>query len=128
MEALSLGFLVLKDLPILCARQDRHFYLLFLLSRKASNAMSRLPKDIKRTNISVKMVIISYAVIRVTSFLMYSTYVDFINSGGCHPVMSALTGEFYHVANFETMVYRPLIFQVIYVIVPPANMVSSRPS
>ena len=42
--------------------------------------------------------------------------------------MSALTGEFYHVTNFQTRVYRPLIFQVIYVIVPPAGMVSSRPS
>ena len=49
------------------------FYLrLFLLSRKAITATSRLPKDINSANIPVKIDIISYAVIDDTSFPMYS--------------------------------------------------------
>jgi len=49
------------------------FYLrFFLLSRKAIIATIRLPKDINKANIPMKIEIISYAVIGATSFLMYS--------------------------------------------------------
>ena len=41
-------------------RQDRHFYFrLFLLSRKASNATIKLPKDISKANIPMKIEMIS---------------------------------------------------------------------
>nr|DAX31450.1 MAG TPA: hypothetical protein [Caudoviricetes sp.] len=41
-------------------RQSRHFYFrLFLLSRKASNAITKLPKDISRANIPMKIEMIS---------------------------------------------------------------------
>jgi len=50
----------LRTPPILWVRQDRHFYFrLFLLSRKASNAMIKLPKDNSNANIPVKLEIIS---------------------------------------------------------------------
>ena len=49
------------------------FYLrLFLLSRKAIIATIKLPKDISRANIPMKIEIISYAVMGATSFPMYS--------------------------------------------------------
>lgn len=51
---------VLKDTAYPVGRQDRHFYFrLFLLSRKASNATIKLPKDINNANIPMKIEIIS---------------------------------------------------------------------
>nr|DAH48487.1 MAG TPA: hypothetical protein [Caudoviricetes sp.] len=45
---------------LLWLRQSRHFYLrLFLLSRKASNANIKLPKDISKANIPMKIETIS---------------------------------------------------------------------
>lgn len=46
-------------LPV--CRQVRHFYffLLFLLSRKVRNAIIKLPKDINKANIPMKIVMIS---------------------------------------------------------------------
>ena len=45
---------------LLWLRQSRHFYLrLFLLSRKASNANIKLPKDISKANIPMKIEMIS---------------------------------------------------------------------
>lgn len=42
-------------------RQDRHLYLFlsFLLSRKASNAMIKQPKDINNANIPIKIETVS---------------------------------------------------------------------
>ena len=51
---------VLKDTAYPVGRQDRHFYFrLFLLSRKASNATIKLPKDISNANIPMKIEMIS---------------------------------------------------------------------
>ena len=57
--------LLLRAPPILWPRQDRHFYffLLFLLSRKVRNATIRLPKEISKPIIPIKIKIISAAVI-----------------------------------------------------------------
>ncbi len=55
-------FLSLRTPPILWFRQDRHFYFrlfLFLLSRKASNAVIKQPKDISKANIPIKIEMIS---------------------------------------------------------------------
>ena len=69
-------------------RQDRHFYFRsFLLSRKASNAINKLPKDISKANTPIKTEMISNAVIYATSFPMYFRFTDFISSGGYRPVM-----------------------------------------
>ena len=57
---------------------------LFLLSRKAIIAIIRLPKDISKANIPMKIEIISYAVIGATSFLMYSGEPVLQSLGGCH--------------------------------------------
>lgn len=63
----------LRTPPILCSRQDRHFYFrLFLLLRKAINAITKLPKAISRANMPMKTEMISKAVICATSLLMYS--------------------------------------------------------
>lgn len=66
--------LLLRALPILWARQDRHFYffLLFLLSRKVRNATTRLPKEISKPIIPINIKMISAAVILRTSLPMYS--------------------------------------------------------
>ncbi len=51
---------VLTDTAYPVGRQDRHFYLfLFLLSRKARNATTKLPKDISNANIPMKIETIS---------------------------------------------------------------------
>ena len=51
---------VLNDTAYPVGRQDRHFYFrLFLLSRKASNATIKLPKDINNANIPMKIEMIS---------------------------------------------------------------------
>ena len=63
----------LRTPPILWIRQDRHFYFrLFLLSRKASNAITRLPKAHNNVNMPRKIERISKAVIGATSLPMYS--------------------------------------------------------
>ena len=67
---------VFTDTAYPVGRQDRHFYLcllFFSLSRKASNAMSKLPKDISKANIPKKIEMISKAVISTTSLPMYSS-------------------------------------------------------
>ncbi len=52
----------LREAPLLWARQGRHYFfrLFFLsLSRKASNATIKLPKDISKANIPMKIEVIS---------------------------------------------------------------------
>ena len=64
---------VLTDTAYPVCRQDRHFYFrLFLLSRKASNAITRLPKAHNNVNMPRKIERISKAVIGATSLPMYS--------------------------------------------------------
>ena len=64
---------VLTDTAYPVCRQDRHFYFrLFLLSRKASNAITRLPKTHNNVNMPRKIERISKAVIGATSLPMYS--------------------------------------------------------
>ena len=83
-DAPSLGQrMSLRTPPILWVRQDRHFYFrllfleeLFSLSRKASNATIKLPKDISNANIPMKIEMISKAVIGATSLPTY--YVRFV--------------------------------------------------
>ena len=59
-DATQEGYMSLWTPPILCVRQDRHFYFrLFLLSRKVSNAMSKPPKDISNANIPRKTIMVS---------------------------------------------------------------------
>ena len=56
----STQMLTAKDTAYPVGRQDRHFYFrLFLLSRKASNATIKLPKDISNANIPMKIEMIS---------------------------------------------------------------------
>ena len=63
----------LRTPPILWIRQDRHFYFrLFLLLRKASNAITRLPKAHNNVSMPRKIERISKAVIGATSLPMYS--------------------------------------------------------
>ena len=62
-------YLLLRGASPVC-RQERHFYFrLFLFSRKVSNAMSKPPKDVNKDNIPKKTIIVSYAVINITSLL-----------------------------------------------------------
>ena len=64
---------VLTDTAYPVCRQDRHFYFrLFLLSRKASNAITRLPKAHNNVSMPRKIERISKAVMGVTSLPMYS--------------------------------------------------------
>lgn len=61
-DATQEGYMSLWTPPILCVRQDRHFYFrlfLFLLSRKASNAIIKQPKDVSKANIPIKIEMIS---------------------------------------------------------------------
>ena len=59
--------------PILFADRIGNFYLrLFLLLRKASNAITRLPKAHNNVNMPMKIERISKAVIHATSLPMYS--------------------------------------------------------
>ena len=64
----------LDDKPTCSAKiQGRLIYFrLFLLSRKAINAITKLPKVISKANIPIKIEMISKAVICATSLLMYS--------------------------------------------------------
>ena len=75
-------------------RQGRHYFFFFpdLLSRKVRNATIKLPRDISKANIPMKIEMISYAVISRTSLPMYSGQAGHIGSGGYHPVM----GTFLH--------------------------------
>lgn len=62
---------VLMDTAYPVGRQDRHFYLrLFLLLRKASNAITRLPKAHNNVNMPMKIERISKAVICATVFAL----------------------------------------------------------
>ena len=55
---------VLTDAASPVGRQERHFYFfLFLLSRKARNAITKLPKDISKPIIPINVNMISAAVI-----------------------------------------------------------------
>ena len=64
---------VLTNTAYPVGRQDRHFYFrLFLLSRKASNAITRLPKAHNNVSMPKKIERISKAVIGATSLPMYS--------------------------------------------------------
>ena len=64
---------VLTNTAYPVGRQDRHFYFrLFLLSRKASNAITRLPKAHNNVSMPRKIERISKAVIGATSLPMYS--------------------------------------------------------
>ena len=69
-----IAILSLRTPPILCSRQDRHFYFrfFFLLLRKASNAITRLPKAHNNVSMPMKIEMISKAVIHATSLPMYS--------------------------------------------------------
>lgn len=74
--------------PLLWTRQERHYFLcLFLLLRKASNAITKLPKAISKANIPMKIEIISKAVISATSSYVFRQAGD--KSGGYHSVMGA---------------------------------------
>ena len=65
----GVNYLLLRGASPVC-RQERHFYFrLFLFSRKVSNAMSKPPKDVNKDNIPKKTIIVSYAVINITSLL-----------------------------------------------------------
>jgi hypothetical protein len=52
-----------------CRRGGHYFLCLFLLSRKASNAMTKLPKDISKPIIPINIKMISAALMCITSFL-----------------------------------------------------------
>ena len=89
-----ISYLVLTDTAYSVGRQDRHFYFRsFLLSRKASNAINKLPKDISNAIIPIKTEMISNAVIYATSLPMYFGYADIINTGGYHPVMGTFRAD-----------------------------------
>ena len=71
-DAPKVELIVLTDVAYPVGRQDRHFYFrLFLLSRKASNAINKLPKDFSKANTPIKTEMISNAVIYATSLPMY---------------------------------------------------------
>ena len=66
---------VLTDTAYPVCRQDRHFYFrLFLLLRKASNAITRLPKAHNNVNMPMKIERISKAVIHVNSSALIFPY------------------------------------------------------
>ena len=112
---LPVGLNVLTDTAYPVGRQDRHFYLrLFLLSRKASNAITKPPNEIINPLISMKITIISADVIYVTVFAPASVRAkrmstghpapflcipakQVIKPGGCHPVMGAFHILPYHI-------------------------------
>ena len=65
------GLSVFTDTAYPVCRQDRHFYFrLFLLLRKASNAITRLPKAHNNVNMPMKIERISKAVICATVFAL----------------------------------------------------------
>ena len=72
------------------------YFRLFLLSRKAINATIRLPKDISKANIPIKIETISYAVMGVTSFPLYSGIPVLQFREAVTPVVSAFLSLFYH--------------------------------
>ena len=78
----------LDDKPTCSAKiQGRLIYFrLFLLSRKASNAITKLPKAISKANIPMKIEMISKAVICATSLLMYSGKPGMKFREAVHPV------------------------------------------
>ena len=72
---------VLTNTAYPVGRQDRHFYFrLFLLSRKASNAITRLPKAHNNVNITMKIEMFSKAIISATVFTLLRSVLN-----GCPP-------------------------------------------
>ena len=72
---------VLTNTAYPVGRQDRHFYFrLFLLSRKASNAITRLPKAHNNVSMPRKIERISKAVIHATVFALLRSVLN-----GCPP-------------------------------------------
>ena len=67
------------------------YFFLFLLSRKARNVTTELPKVINKVNILKKTEIISKAVMLRTSLLLRRR-TDYVSLGGYHPVI----GTFLH--------------------------------
>lgn len=118
-DALSQGILSLRTTPILCCRQDRHFYFfLFLLSRKARNATIKLPKDINKPIIPMNIIIISAAVISRTSLPMYSWQARFWlgRLPPCHgyfPMQfSCIMSEYHLFLSFSTHIFLPPPFKL----------------
>lgn len=72
----------LRTPHILWFRQDRHFYFrfVFLLLRKASNAITRLPKAHNNVNITMKIEMFSKAIISATVFTLLRSVLN-----GCPP-------------------------------------------
>ncbi len=82
----------LRTSPIpLADRIGIFYFFLFLLSRKARNVTTELPKVINKVNILKKTEIISKAVMLRTS-LLHCRKIDDVRSGGYHPVI----GTFLH--------------------------------
>ena len=82
---------VLKDTAYPVGRQDRHFYLcLFLLSRKASNAITKPPNEIINPLISMKIIIISADVICVAVFAPASVRAKRMSTGHPAPFLCIL--------------------------------------
>ena len=79
---------VLTDTAYPVCRQDRHFYFrfFFLLLRKASNAITRLPKAHNNVSMPRKIERISKAVIGATSLPSIPASRSLV-LGGYHPVM-----------------------------------------
>jgi len=93
-DAPKKGLDVFTDTAYPVCRQDRHFYFrLFLLSRKASNAINILPKDISKANTPIKTEIISNAVICATVFA---------------PLRSLLSRCHWHLATFLCISAKPI--------------------
>ena len=81
-------YLPLNERRPSCLRQGGHYFFRLCslsLSRKASNAITKLPKAISKPIIPIKIKIISAAVISATSLPMYSGKPVFNGSGGYHP-------------------------------------------
>ena len=91
----------LRTPPILLADRIGFFYFfLFLLSRKARNAIIKLPKAANIVSMPMKIEIISNAVTSRTSLPMYSWQARAIGPGGSHPVMGLFPVTF---ATFTTI-------------------------
>ena len=87
--------------PTLWIRQGGHFYLrLFLLSRKAIIATIKLPKDISKAKIPMKIVMISYAVMGATSFPMYSGKPVLQIPGGYHSCHECFPIDYFNIRTY----------------------------
>ncbi len=112
----------LDDKPTCSAKiQGRLIYFrLFLLSRKASNAITKLPKAISNANIPMKIEMISKAVICATSLLMYSGEpgMKFWEATTLQHDCSSL--PFYHILSFVTIPYQ-ILSTLLYVMCKPSK-------